>query len=90
MGEQEDQSIEKLKHFMRTLLRAGCVPEFIMEQGFHYAVRSLKEEVIERCILSGESWDDITDTSTAWMERAALWLVEVTRDLQIDPEARKS
>jgi hypothetical protein len=90
MSEQQTQAIANLKNFMRTLMEAGCTPDFVIERGFDYAIRSLKEVVIERCILSGESCDGIADTSTGWMDRAALWLVVVTRDLQINPEARKA
>ncbi len=80
MSEQEDQSIEKLKNFMRTLLHAGCVPEFIMEQGFNYAILLQREKaLVEDAILFGPG-GQITEVYTTWMEQAALWLVEVTRD----------
>ena len=81
---EEDQSIERLKNFMRTLLHAGCVPEFIMEQGFNYAILIQREEEIfgetTRAAMSGTQYEETIDVCTTWMEQAALWLVEVTRD----------
>jgi hypothetical protein len=88
MSEQEEQSIEKLKNFMHTLMQAGCTPEFAIAQGFSYAIRTQREIFTTKYALLGETFDTSADTSTFWMDQAALWLAEVTRDLRINPETR--
>jgi hypothetical protein len=76
--------LPKLTNFMSTLLDAGCSPDFTAERGYHYAVQLQREEAIKRLPVD----TDTDATPTEWMAKAAIWVLQVSKTLEISTDQR--
>lgn len=88
----DQQLIADTTNFARTLLSAGCSPEFICEQAFNYAINAqVQKHRLELAMMCANGEDySIDRENTGYMDIAAQVLVQVVTAIGIHPNQVKS